>query len=136
MLNILTYNLPELTTALRSGCFRRAGLRLTVASDERELCERAAVLMPNIVILDAGVSAHRIESGLARTLRGCLADARSWLLLALPHERRDLDEDLRFYDGILSLEEAASDLLRLLSANRSFIQRQSPRAPVDLLAQL
>src|SRR5438128_2568498 len=105
MLKVLTYDAPSLVTALRTGYFRRANLRVSIAVSILDLLERAAVLRPEVIILVAGITDPRGERGAIRELRALLAERRGVLLLAVPHERRDLEEDLRHYDGILSLEE-------------------------------
>jgi PilZ domain-containing protein len=136
MLQILTFDTPSLVSALRSGHFRRAGLRLTTASDARELFERAAVLRPNVIVLVAGRFQTRRESGLARDLRPHLADGRSLILLALPQDGSDLVGDLGLYDGLIALEEPALDLARALEQMAALTKRRESRARVEIPTQL
>ena len=136
MLQILTYDVPPLVSALRSGYFRRAGLRVVTASDSRELLERAAILRPNVVIVVAGLLDPVDQGGLARQLRSHLAEGRSLLLLALPQERSNVEEDLRPYDGILSLEEPELDLARLMGTMTVQAKRQQPRERVVMATRL
>src|SRR5262249_905993 len=109
VLKILTFDAPSLLAALRSGYFRRAHRRITTASPPAELLERAEVMRPEVIILVAGTGKRSVP----RQLRAHLAGLRPLLLLAVPRERRALEEDLRSYDGILSLEEPELDLTRM-----------------------
>src|SRR5437870_9406303 len=130
MLHILTFDAPTLVAALRGGYFRRCGLRVTIAGSVQEMIERAEVLRPEVIIVVAGAIDSREERGAAQQLRAHLSDRRGTLLLAVPHERRALEEDLQSYDGIVSLEEPDLDLARALSPFMALPKRRQARMRV------
>jgi ABC-type transporter Mla MlaB component len=136
VLQILTCDAPSLVSALRSGYFLRAGLRIVTALDAQELLERAAVLRPNVIILVAGLLPPRCERGLAQKLRPHLAAGPSLILLALPRDHMDIGDDLHSYDGVLSLEEPGLDVARALAPLISLPNRRQARMRVRIPATL
>src|SRR5215831_17753813 len=107
MVQVLTYDSPTVVAALRSGYFRRMGVRVSVADSISELLRRTPILRPQVLILVAGQ-----ERCVIQQLRSQLSDTRTLILLVVPHTRREIEEDLRVCDGIVSLEDPELDLAR------------------------
>jgi len=131
MVQVLTYDSPTVVAALRSGYFRRMGVRVSVADSISELLRRTPILRPQVLILVAGQ-----ERCVIQQLRSQLSDTRTLILLAVPHTRREIEEDLRVCDGIVSLEDPELDLARILSSLIPNPKRRQARTGVRIPVRL
>jgi hypothetical protein len=76
----------------------------------------------------------RSERAVALRLHDLLDRRRTMILLAVPHERRELEENLQLYDGIVSLEEPELDLARVMGSLIEAPQRRESRMRVRVPA--
>lgn len=114
MLRVLAYDDPTLLAALRTGALRRGSLAVHSFSTVDDLLDRALRIRPDVIVLVAGLVDPRRERTIARALRRELDASGTLLFLGVPPERKDVDEDLTLYDGLVALDDPQVDISRLL----------------------
>ena len=131
-MKLASTDIAPLLMALRSGYFRRAGVRVTACASPDALMAEVRARAPDVVVVDPAVGG---SAPLTRALRRALPPP-ALLLLALARGGAAAIE-LSCFDGVMALTAPAESLLRFLGDRlppARACRRRRARLPLQVFA--